>query len=534
MNVGKGRWRLGGAVAWAVAVSWLAVDAQKPPAPLPLDAPGEMFSAVRAHQHVEDIARVPHPMGSSEAERVRGVLFRKLEELGLSPEIQSPRSGNLPARNVLARLTGTGLPGKKVLMLSAHYDSVPAAPGAGDDASGVAVVLETIRALKAGPPLDRDVIALFNDGEENGFHGSQLFVNEHPWAKEVGVVLNFDARGNSGPSIMFETSDRNGWLIRRYAQCAPHPLATSLSMDIYRMMPNDTDLTTFKRAGIDGLNFAFGGGVAYYHSAEDTPENLDPSTLQHQGENALATAQQFGRLDLDNAKRDDVIYSSILSRVIVYYPTDWAIPLALAAGLLFLLVTAIGVRTGQIRIVDVFAGALVLFAAMCASLLCTGVLFLVGVLWSTLSGLSSGTHIAWHKLDVPILSGCALLATVVTLSLALVGNAAFAPGARPGSALLVVGTVPCHCALASRRQLSVCVADLGGTRGIGRFRAAWGGFWSRLARGLSLLDPISAVTATAHPRHFRWPEPRHDRADHDPGRPVRRNHDSTAGAAGCA
>ena len=123
-------------------------------------------------------------------------------------------------------------------MLCAHYDSVPEGPGASDDAAGVAVVLETLRALKAGPPLDRDVIALFTDGEESGCLGARVFVDEHPWAGDVGIVLNFDARGNSGPSIMFETSDGNGWLIRKYAQAAQQPLATSVSMDVYKIMPN--------------------------------------------------------------------------------------------------------------------------------------------------------------------------------------------------------------------------------------------------------------------------------------------------------
>ena len=171
---------------------------------------------------------------------------------------------------------------------------------AGDDAAGVAVVLETLRALKAGTPLDRDVIALFDDGEEVGLLGSQLFVDEHPWAKDVGVVLNFDARGNSGPSILFETSEGNGWLVEQFARAAPHPLATSASMDIYRIMPNSTDLTTFKAAGMGGLNFAFIGGLADYHSPADTPGNLDRRTLQHQGENALAMARRMGGLDLEN------------------------------------------------------------------------------------------------------------------------------------------------------------------------------------------------------------------------------------------
>ena len=85
-------------------------------------------------------------------------------------------------------------------------------------------------------------------------------------------------------------------------------------MDVYQILPNDTDLTVFKQAGMGGLNFAFGAGLAYYHTPEDTPENLDQRTLQHQGENALATARHLGRLDLDDTKQEDVIYTSILSR----------------------------------------------------------------------------------------------------------------------------------------------------------------------------------------------------------------------------
>jgi len=411
------RWPPWVAIAWVIGVSWFGIDSQKPPHALPVNAPADVFAAGRAQKHVQAIARVPHPMGSPEAEDVRRVLVQKLAELDLAPEIQSPQHGDSPARNILARLKGQGPKGKKALMLCAHYDSVPDGPGAGDDASGVAVVLEALRTLKARPPLERDVIVLFDDGEENGFHGSRLFVDEHPWASEIGVVLNFDARGNSGPSIMFETSNGNGWLVRQYARAAPHPLATSLSMDIYQIMPNDTDLTIFKRAGMGGLNFAFSAGLAYYHSPEDTPENLDQRTLQHQGENAVATAQLLGRLDLDDTKHDNVIYTSILSRGIVSYSPVWVLPLAAVATGLFLVVVAISVQAGLMRLVDLAAGVGVLFAAMWASLLTTGILFLLGILGSALRDLFNGAHIPWQKLDVPIMTGCALVTAMVTLAL---------------------------------------------------------------------------------------------------------------------
>ncbi len=104
-----------------------------------------------------------------------------------------------------------------------------------------------------------DVIFLLTDGEELGLLGAAAFVNEHPWAKDVGVALNFEARGTGGPVRMFETSEQNGWLIRRFAQAAPYPRTDSISYEIYRSLPNDTDLTVFKRHGYAGLNFAFIG-----------------------------------------------------------------------------------------------------------------------------------------------------------------------------------------------------------------------------------------------------------------------------------
>jgi hypothetical protein len=356
-------------------------------------------------------------MGSVEAKRVRQILFQRLAQLALQPQVQTPKDPSSQVRNIVARLLGRGPTGKKSLMLCAHYDSVPAGPGAGDNASGIAVVLETVRALKAGPPLDRNVIILFTDGEEDGLLGSAAFVNEHPWAKEVGVVINLDARGNSGPSIMFETSDDNGWLIRQYSQAIPHPLATSVSMDVYRNLPNSTDLTVFKRAGMAGLNFAFGAGLAYYHTPEDTPENLDPRTLQHHGENALAMARWLGQLDLDTPKGNDVIYTSILSRFVLSYPRSWALPLAFTALLLFLGLIITGLRTGCLPLIDVAAGASVSLMAMCAAPVTLALLFGLGLVWNTLGVLFYGVRIPWLKFDVPILIGGAILTATATLAL---------------------------------------------------------------------------------------------------------------------
>src|SRR6185436_14698966 len=194
--------------------------------------------------------------------------------------------------NVIARLKGTGA--GRALLLSAHYDSVATGAGASDDAAGVAALLETARALKTQPPLQNDVIFLFTDGEEAGLFGARAFTEQHPWAKDVGVVMNFEARGNGGPSIMFETSSGNQQLIKTFGQTAPDPVASSLTYEIYKLLPNDTDLSVFKEAKLPGLNFAYINGFTHYHTNLDTPVQLDERSLQHHGASALALTRAFG------------------------------------------------------------------------------------------------------------------------------------------------------------------------------------------------------------------------------------------------
>jgi Peptidase family M28 len=368
MSVDNRGWLGWTVLAIAIAISWFALEAQKPPDAKPADASLAEFSSGRAMAHVVAIAQAPHPTGSAEAKRVRKVLVTNLAKLGLAAEIQIPRDKRLEIRNVLARRKGQGSAGKKALLLCAHYDSVASGPGAGDDASGVAVVLESMRALAVGPPLDRDVIVLIDDGEEGGLSGANLFVDEHPWAREVGVVLNFDARGVSGPSFMFETSDKNDWLIRQFALASPRPVATSMSMDVYRIMPNSTNLTVFKRAGMAGLNFAFAGGSAYYHTSGDTPANLDPRSLQHQGDNALALARHLGALDLDLPSSEDVIYASLLGRTVLSYPQNWSMPIAVAVAVTFLVVAGVGLWSGRATFSGLGVGIVTWLIAAAASI----------------------------------------------------------------------------------------------------------------------------------------------------------------------
>ena len=139
---------------------------------------------------------------------------------------------------------------------------------------------------------------LFTDGEEAGLLGAEAFAASHPWMKDVGMVMNFEARGNKGPSLLFETGPDNGKLIDVVSHNASHPLGSSLFYSLYKLLPNDTDYTVFRRLRVPGLNFAFGENLEAYHSALDTAESLSPASLQHHGANALSLTRALGQMDL--------------------------------------------------------------------------------------------------------------------------------------------------------------------------------------------------------------------------------------------
>ncbi|GAA0574953.1 M20/M25/M40 family metallo-hydrolase [Rhizomicrobium electricum] len=317
----------------------LAVWRSQTPTPAAVNAPASEFSAARAFTDINAIAQAPHPVGSAEHERVRAYLAARMTALGLSPRLQSARStqrfGNrivsAPVTNIIGTLKGKDSTKPAVLVMS-HYDSAPDSPGAGDDSAGVAAALEIARAMKASGVPDRDVIFLVTDGEELGLMGAAAFFHQDPLAAHVGAVINFETRGDSGLAAMFETGPKNADAVAMYAAQAPRPSANSLSRVIYKNMPNGTDLSIALEKGLPGLNFAFIGDEAAYHTPLATPAHLDLGSVQHMGDQALGAARAFAvRLPV---QASDAVYSDVLGFFFIQYPLwfGWVV-LALAAVL---------------------------------------------------------------------------------------------------------------------------------------------------------------------------------------------------------
>lgn len=303
------------------------------------------FSVMRAKPILDFIAAKPHPTGTPENAQVRDYLVAQLRALRLQVEVQegiglsSWSIGRVS--NIVARLPGRGQAGNaKAVVLMAHYDSAPNSPGAADNAASVAAILETIRAVQAGPQLANDLMVLLTDGEEVGLLGAHLFAYQHPWRNQIGMLLNFEYRGNRGAFWMYETSHGNGKLIEGLRHAVPKMHANSLLYEVYKFMPNYTDFTQFKGLGVPGLNFAAIDGHNAYHTQRDTPENLDLASWQDEGRIMLAVTRYFGAQDLSQLQGRNQIYFDVPGWGLINYDSNWPASVAMSVLLAFCLLLA--------------------------------------------------------------------------------------------------------------------------------------------------------------------------------------------------
>jgi hypothetical protein len=285
------------------------------------------FDQARA---VAQLARVlgdqrPHPVDSAADDAVRDRLVAELRAMGLSPRVAdawactgAARSRNLSCarvRNVVATIGPAEGPH---LLLASHYDSTPTGPGAADDGIGVASMLEIASLLKDSRPA-RPVTFLFDEGEESGLLGAKAFLEHDPLAGRVDSLINLEARGVEGPAIMFETSRPNGSAIRHFARAATRPVANSMTADIYRLLPNATDVTVFAARPWTILNFAIVGNETRYHSPGDTVARLDRRSLRHMGDQALAAAEELAAAPAPRGGGER-LYADVLGRTLVSLP----------------------------------------------------------------------------------------------------------------------------------------------------------------------------------------------------------------------
>ncbi len=318
------------------------------------------FSLGRARTDLAVVAAVPHPMGSSEQTSVEAYLVQQLRAAGLDPQVDeqtvtmapdAPRSvWTGTVRNIVVRIEGAGPDADQAVLLAAHYDSVPTAPGAGDNGAGVVSVLAALRALASGPPPRHDVIGAFVDGEEHEMLGSLALVESAGWMRDVQVAVNTEGIGNAGRVIPALTTPDNGWALRQYLAAAPSPVVYSAFGAPLNATGQGADLGRYQDVVPAGLELVVVGGLPAYHAGIDTAANMHEGTVAEYGATVVALARRLADADLGSVQAPNLVAFTLTDGVTVAYPSTWSLPLALLAALAVVVVIGVAVRRGRVSV----------------------------------------------------------------------------------------------------------------------------------------------------------------------------------------
>ncbi len=417
------------AIALVTLVLIAVLVASRGPPALPESAPLEDFSAARARVVLERLAGdgIPHPIGSPQHAIVRDRVIAEFRALGLAPVVErdlscAPNGSCATVENIAVMLPGRE-PGP-IVVLNAHYDSVPAGPGAGDDATGVAALVEVARAMRTLPPPRFPVLFLADDGEEAGLLGAEAFVRRHQPA-EYASVLVLEARGSSGRTLMFETSPGNREIVGAYARAVPRPSTSSVYFSIYERLPNGTNFTVFKRVGIKGMAGAFIGDPAQYHTPRNSVQNVPNRTLQHMGDTALGVTREIAANGLP-AAQGNASYFDVFTLAVVRWPEALNAPVAILVWVLLCALAVLQCRAGKFTRRELaWALALCLLALVVAGLAGYAISSLVA---------SRLEHAAWPASESWLVlaawaSGCAAVAFCATVGRGRIGSSAAWMGA---------------------------------------------------------------------------------------------------------
>jgi hypothetical protein len=447
------------ACSLAFLLAWLALQPYAAPVPAGPFLPG--YSAARAQRHVQALAQAPRPAGSIANGRARDYLLARIRALGLEPDVQVDTVSSTSwdwmshaqitmatARNIVVRKPGTAHGGAVLAM--AHYDSRATTLGAADGGASAAALLEVMRVLQAGPPLDNDILFVFTDADADQPMGARAFMQSHPWAKRVRVALRFDNAGNRGPLELFKAEHANGFAVDAWSRGAPAPQGSSFMAELYERLPQSAGAAPLTSGSFPVLHFATTQGPLGWGGVHDLPQRLSSASLQHEGDTMLALLRRFGNASLPSTSsppRGQVYFSLPLVGMVHYdYALIW--PLALLACVLGALAWRAALRNGGsgTDIVDaMFSCVFVAVAATFIAYLCREALPALQARYPA-AVLAGAGGARWQRLAFMLLPTAAFIAlqrrlqrrlgvattalgVLLAADLALVAVSAHAPGA---------------------------------------------------------------------------------------------------------
>jgi hypothetical protein len=277
VNVDKGRWPVTRSPMTAFidgTPSMAKLGPREPLAELPPAFSKErMLATVRSLSASELKGR---GYGTPELDRAAATIASAMQDAGLEVLPADPAM-----RNVVGVLRGTKPEwSEQSVVVGAHYDHLGVGadgtlhPGADDNASGVAVLLELARQMASSFPPRRTVIFAAFTGEESGLLGSKHYVastSAWPTAKAIGMV-NLDTVGRlgTGKILVLGASSADEWI--HIANGAGY--VTGAPVQAVMNDPGGSDQKSFIEAGVPAVQL-FTGAHADYHSGGDTADKVD-------------------------------------------------------------------------------------------------------------------------------------------------------------------------------------------------------------------------------------------------------------------
>lgn len=252
---------------------------------------------------------------------------------------------------------------KRGVLVNAHYDSVSTGFGATDDGVGVVSVLQLIRYFTTpGNRPKRGVVALLNNGEEDGLNGAKAFT-QHPIAKFPDTFLNLEGAGAGGRALLFRSTD---YEVTRFYKDSPYPFGTVVSADGFKrgFVRSGTDYSVFTaELGLRGLDVAFFEPRARYHTSEDAARRTSRDSLWHMLSAAVMTLEKMTSdtsTDFGAGAGSPAVWFDLLGRVfaLIQLRSMFAISVSLlvVAPIILLALVAILRATGKYYLFATTAG----------------------------------------------------------------------------------------------------------------------------------------------------------------------------------
>jgi len=285
------------------------------------------FDGQAALRHASSLAALgPHPLGSPRNQAAAAYVAAQLREAGLEAVELAPfESHGIQGANAIGTLRA---PGEEFVVIGAHHDTVPEAPGAYDDGGGVGVLIELARVLAADKQRPRTLVFVSFDGEESEATGKGSAVGSRAFIERLGararsLVAAFavDMSGWRGgtPSlhpIAYADPSRSGgkviapaWLVRAALAGARDAGTPFVVGDPWLSWLYQPGVRTFRvRLYADDLSFLQAGHPALfasdssfsafypdYHKPSDTADKLDAAALERVGQAVLGVVRALER-----------------------------------------------------------------------------------------------------------------------------------------------------------------------------------------------------------------------------------------------